>query len=91
MNKENLPFKQITVKDGVIRTFKESTNNEEFKWHIDNEDRIVKTLHKTNWMIQIDNELPMIFEENTEYFIPKGIYHRIIKGSGDLEVSVKFV
>jgi len=38
-------------------------------WHRDKEDRIVESVGKTNWMIQMDNEVPKIIEG--EFFIPK--------------------
>ena len=38
-------------------------------------------------MIQIDNQLPKPLTERT--LIPKDVYHRVIKGSGDLIVRVK--
>jgi hypothetical protein len=37
-------------------------------------------------MIQLDNELPKII--TGEVFIPKGVYHRVIKGNGDLEIKL---
>jgi hypothetical protein len=42
-------------------------------------------------MIQLDNELPILLEKGKEIFIPKGLYHRVIKGNGDLKVSIKFI
>jgi hypothetical protein len=38
-------------------------------------------------MIQIDNELPK--QIRGEVFIPMGIYHRVIKGTGDLKIKLK--
>ena len=38
-------------------------------------------------MIQLDNELPKPLTERT--FIPKEVYHRVIKGTGNLKVKVK--
>jgi len=91
MKYEGLPFENETIKDGVVRTFSESIDDHELKWHVDEEDRIVKSLHETNWMIQLDNELPILLEKGKEIFIPKGLYHRVIKGNGDLKVSIKFI
>ena len=91
MKYEGLPFKNETIKDGVVRTFSESIDDHELKWHVDEEDRIVKSLHETYWMIQLDNELPILLEKGKEIFIPKGLYHRVIKGNGDLKVSIKFI
>jgi hypothetical protein len=87
-----LPFEEfIDENRNKIRVFSENTDERELKWHVDNEDRAVKSLHKTGWMIQFDNELPKILEEGKEFLIPKGLYHRVIKGRGDLKVSIKFL
>jgi hypothetical protein len=37
-------------------------------------------------MIQIDNELPKVIKENT--FIPKEVFHRLLKGTGNLELKI---
>lgn len=85
--KENqLPFQEQKEEKYIVRTFSESTNNEELVWHRDREDRIVKSLGKTDWMIQLDNELPKPLTEMV--FIPKNTYHRVIKGNGDLRVRI---
>jgi len=38
-------------------------------------------------MIQLDDKLPQTLTEKV--YIPKGVYHRVIKGKGDLTVKVK--
>jgi hypothetical protein len=82
-----LPFKE-KIEDGYhIRTFTENVEDSELVWHRDKEDRIVKSVGKTDWMLQMDNEVPKIIEG--EFFIPKNTYHRVIKGNGDLTVKVK--
>lgn len=88
---ESLPFKETIKDNSRIRIFKESTDDSEFKWHQDNEDRLVFALHETDWMVQLDDELPMHLEPNKEIFIPEGVWHRLIKGTGDLKVKVVFV
>lgn len=88
---EGLPFDQ-TIQDGYrFRTFSESTDESELKWHQDNEDRLISPLHETDWMVQLDNQLPTKLEPNKEIFIPEGVWHRVIKGSGDLKIKVKFI
>ena len=83
----NFPFKEEKIKENIfIRTFTQSVEDEDLVWHRDYEDRIVKCLEKTNWKFQFDNELPISFDN--EIFIPKGVYHRIIKGDGDLVIEV---
>jgi hypothetical protein len=85
--KENvLPFQEQKEKNYVIRTFSEGVDDGELVWHRDKEDRIVKSIGDTDWMIQMDNELPKPLTEMV--YIPKNTYHRVIKGSGDLTVKI---
>lgn len=84
----SLPFQeqQVSQKD-FIRKFSQDTDYGDLHWHRDHEDRIVEATHQTDWLVQIDNQLPQSL--NSEVFIPKGIYHRVIKGTGDLEIKVQ--
>jgi hypothetical protein len=84
-----LPFKENSKGNISVRTFSNSVNETELKWHWDNENRIVVCEHETDWQIQMDNQLPFKIEKNKKYFIPEGEYHRVIKGSGDLTIKVK--
>lgn len=75
-------------KDGyIIREFSQDTPSFEFVWHRDKEDRIVQATHDTDWLFQLDNEIPQQLSEN-KLFIPKETYHRLIKGTGDLVVKI---
>lgn len=85
-SQNKLPFKEVKSGDKFIRTFDQNIEESELVWHRDREDRIVKPLSESDWMIQIDNELPKPLKE--EVFIPKGVYHRVIKGNGDLVVEL---
>lgn len=83
-----LPFKETKLSDNTfIREFKQETDSGEFMWHRDREDRIIESIGETDWLIQIDNELPKSINE--EVFIPMGVYHRLIKGTGDLKIKLK--
>jgi hypothetical protein len=86
---KNLPFKEKQQEDYYIRTFSSVLNETELKWHFDEEDRIVICEHDTDWMFQMDDELPIQIKKNTPIFIHEGTYHRIIKGTGNLTVKVK--
>lgn len=84
-----LPFLQ-EEKNGIkTRLFKESTDNHELKWHFDKKDRKVKVVKSNDWELQMDNQLPIKLNEGDVITIPKGIYHRVIKGTGDLIVKIK--
>ena len=82
-----LPFQENKLNDNTfIREFKQDTDSGDFMWHRDHENRIVESIGETDWMIQIDNELPK--QISGEVFIPMGIYHRVIKGTGDLKIKL---
>lgn len=84
----DFPFEEL-IKDGFnIRTFSSDLNESELKWHFDEQDRIVVCEHETDWLFQMDDQLPIKIEKNKPFFIPEGEYHRIIKGTGDLTVKV---
>lgn len=83
-----LPFKETKISDNIfIRVFSQNTDSGEMVWHRDREDRIIESIETTDWLIQIDNELPKKIEG--EIFIPMGIYHRLIKGTGSLKIRLK--
>jgi hypothetical protein len=82
-----LPFQETKISDNTfIREFSQDTESGEFMWHRDYESRIIESIGETDWMFQMDNELPKIISE--KIYIPKGIYHRIIKGNGDLKIKL---
>lgn len=84
----SLPFQETKLQEKTfIREFKYNTESSEFIWHRDMEDRIVEPLHDTNWMLQIEDQLPRKLEG--EIFIPMGTYHRLIKGTGDLKIKLQ--
>jgi hypothetical protein len=86
-NLEKLPFKETKISDNTfIREFTQDTDSGEFMWHRDREDRIIESIDETDWMIQLDNELPKKIEG--EVFIPMGIYHRLIKGMNNLKIKL---
>ena len=81
------PYKNIEVTDKhIIREFSDKTDIINFMWHRDNEDRIVESLESTDWSLQLDDSLPIIL--NKPIFIPKHMYHRVIKGTGNLLVKI---
>ncbi len=82
-----LPFDEEKISENIsIRTFRSEIDSGEMSWHRDHEDRIIESIGETDWKFQIDNQLPTNI--NGQIFIPKGIYHRLIKGSGDLKIKL---
>jgi len=83
-----LPFQETKLIDNeFIRVFKQDTDSGEYMWHRDFEDRIIESIGDTDWLIQIDNELPK--QIRGKVFIPMGAYHRLIKGTEDLKIKLK--
>jgi hypothetical protein len=80
---EKLPFDE----KGQLRTFSSDVDPEELKWHRDREDRTVTPIDKNDWFFQRDNCLPEPI--NKPIFIAKGEWHRVIKGTTDLQVKVE--
>jgi hypothetical protein len=81
------PYTEIHSENFITRTFVEETPSFEFVWHRDKEDRVVEATHDTDWLFQLDNEVPQRLTKN-KLFIPKETYHRLIKGTGDLVVKI---
>lgn len=86
---EKLPFSEKILEGFHVRKFDSDINELELKWHFDEQDRVVICENDTDWLLQMDNELPFKIKKNEPIFIPEGEYHRIIKGTGDLVVKVK--
>lgn len=84
-----LPFSEKINNGFHIRTFSSDLNENELKWHFDEEDRIVICENETDWLFQYDNELPITIKKNKPIFIQKNIYHRIIKGTNNLKLKIK--
>ena len=86
---ETLPFREILYNNYSTRVFSKDINESELKWHFDNEDREVTFLHESDGSFQMDNELPIKITKGLVVTIPEGELHRVIKGSGDLNVKIR--
>lgn len=86
----NYPFKQIDLSDNkVIRTFSSKTNQEDFSWHKDHQDREIKILDcGDNWKIQFENSLPQNIKKDDVIHIKAKEWHRVIKGTGNLVIKI---
>ena len=81
------PYTDLEVTDKyIIREFTENIDPIELMWHRDNEDRTIEVIGETDWMIQLDNSLPILLEGNI--FISRHEWHRVIKGQKNLLVKI---
>jgi quercetin dioxygenase-like cupin family protein len=71
-----------------IRTFEQNVPEEELVWHRDSVDRTVRVIECDRWMFQRDNQLPFLLHPGTVIEIPANEFHRLIKGSGSLVLSI---
>ena len=83
-----LPFQETLLGENIyLRTFYENVESGDMTWHRDREDRIIESTHETDWTFQLDNELPQKLDK--KIFVPKGVYHRLIKGTKDLVLKIE--
>lgn len=87
----DLPFSQEKFENYWIRIFSKDVETDELKWHFDNENRRVTVLEGNDWMFQMDDDLPVTLKVGDIIEIPKGIYHRIKRGSNDLKIKIEFL
>lgn len=84
----NEPYLETVNEGRTTRLFNQNLDDSELVWHRDKEDRIVFPLHETDWKFQFNDELPINIEPNKPIFIESKKFHRLIKGTGDLEVEI---
>jgi len=84
----DLPFKEKIYGTLRRRTFDNTVDDDELKWHQDLNNRKVTIIESDNWYFQMENELPKKLTVGDTLFIPKGVYHRVIKGNGDLVITI---
>lgn len=89
MNNNLFPFTEEKISDNVfIRTFTENITNDELVWHRDHENRIIEVIQSNGWKLQIDNCLPQSLNNGSTIAIEACIWHRIIKGDGNLIIKI---
>jgi hypothetical protein len=84
------PFEQNTTDSGkIIRTFHPDVDTDELKWHQDLKDRKVTIIEDGGWSFQMDDDLPNKLHVAEQIFIPKFVWHRVIKGNSKLVVEIE--
>lgn len=82
-----LPFQESQITGEIsVRKFSAKLDRTELTWHRDDEDRLVESLGQTDWLIQFENCLPSAL--TNPVFIPKGEWHRLLQGTGELTVQI---
>jgi hypothetical protein len=86
MNQQQVPYKQIKEDESILRTFSQDIDETELVWHRDKRDRVIEPIGETDWQIQFENQLPTLI--TGQIFIPKEVYHRILKGTGNVTIKI---
>jgi len=81
------PYNDVLIDGDLIREFDQDIDPIELKWHRDQEDRLIEAIGDTDWKFQIDNQIPI--EMKKTIFIPRGVWHRAIKGTGSIKIRIK--
>jgi hypothetical protein len=86
MEQTSLPYLDEVVEGQTFRGFSEFVDPIDLKWHRDQEDREVIATGETDWMIQLEDKLPQSLHSTV--FIKRGQWHRLIKGTSNLELKI---
>ena len=84
----DFPFQQEIFDDKIIRTFSPDVDSDELKWHQDLKDRKVTVIQDGGWSFQMENSLPVKLSTAEHLSIPTFVWHRVIKGKGNLIVEI---
>jgi len=86
-----LPFSEKKIASNhYVRKFLASSA-EKMVWHQDPEDRTIKLLAGSGWLLQMDNELPIKLVRGESYNIPQFIWHRLIATSGATDIEIEVI
>ena len=81
------PYKDLEITDSyIIREFSQNIDPIELMWHRDDQDRTIEIIGKTDWSIQLEDNLPTSLNERI--FIKRHEWHRVIKGTGKLQLKI---
>jgi hypothetical protein len=83
------PFEQIEKEGKLVRTFSPDVDSDELKWHQDLTDRKVTVIESGGWLFQMEDSLPNKLSNAEQIIIPKLVWHRVIRGEGNLIVEIE--
>ncbi|MCP4976961.1 MAG: hypothetical protein GY931_12440 [Maribacter sp.] len=81
------PYTDLEITDKyILREFGDDIDPIELMWHRDDQDRTIEIIGKTDWSIQLEDSLPTSLNERI--FIKRHEWHRVIKGTGKLQLKI---
>jgi hypothetical protein len=85
----DFPFQQYIKEGKIVRVFTPDVDDDELKWHQDTTDRKVTVIQHGEWEFQMEDDLPVKLSNAKQIYIPKFVWHRVIKGTGTLIVEIE--
>lgn len=82
------PYSEKRMGNLIVREFSSDTHSAELEWHKDHNDRHLRVVSGSGWKLQRKDSLPIQMNEGVTYYIPKGSWHRIIKGENNLKIAI---
>ena len=83
------PYIQKIDNGKIYRTFSPEVDDDELKWHQDLNDRKITVIEDGGWSFQMEDDLPNKLSIAEQFYIPKFVWHRVIKGEGTLIVEIQ--
>jgi hypothetical protein len=83
------PFQQENIDGKIRRTFSPDVDSDELKWHQDLNDRKITVIEDGGWSFQMEDDLPNKLSSAEQFYIPKFVWHRVIKGERTLIVEIQ--
>ena len=84
-----IPYTQQINNGKILRTFTPDVDSDELKWHQDLKDRKVTVIEDGGWSFQMEDNLPNKLNSAEQIWIPKFVWHRVIKGNNNLIVEIE--
>jgi hypothetical protein len=84
-----IPYTQQINNGKILRTFTPDVESNELKWHQDLKDRKVTVIQDGGWSFQLEDNLPNKLQVSEQLWISKFVWHRVIKGHGDLIIEIE--
>ena len=83
------PYTERILNESIsLRKFSKNVSQNHLVWHRDREDRTIVVLEGLGWEFQRDNRLPESISAGDRIEVSAGEYHRLIKGSTNLIVTI---
>jgi hypothetical protein len=82
------PYCDTETPDCTMRVFVEDVDEGLLSWHKDMRSINFKVIGGRDWKLLIENDEIMYLEIGKHYYVPKGTYHKMVKGKNNLILEI---